>query len=435
MLSVKERGILTAFVVLFTLGNRYSSVFSLMAVALLYGYILISSREQALYLVFFLIPNIRIADNLGFTGFINLAFLLAGYKWIVNSLEKFHKYGWLLVLTAALFSMLHMTGMHDLAAIVNLVMDIFIMLSVLSDEKRELETDKLIRCLSLGILASMAVYILANSSSLSGVFSSNSRMAGYGDDPNYYSIYILISISFLFLKMKEKGNQWLDTLLLLALVFIGLLTSSKMFLLCCAMIFVCFFVTTLLEGNRNGVKAILMLCMLGGLAVLLKKDSVFYLLGKVIKRFTVISTRKTTGLYALTTGRSRIFANYLHLFTSDLTTFFWGRGLSYNSYLAPLFGDTRVAHNTYLDFLLSWGMIGCILFAVIFHRFLNSVCTFPKKGFVYMPLLVFLAVMLVLSSLTADMFWYMMLLVLLPFCNNCHVRQDIGEKKYETARD
>lgn len=429
ILESKERFILALSIILFAIGNIVSAAANILALILIYVYILFTSKEFALYLVFFLIPNIRIVDNVGFTSFINIAFLLVGIKWITKSIYKNNKYGLFAAIIAFVFSISHIGAAGNtllyLVNTINIVVDIFVMVSIFSNKKTNLDTEKIIRYLTIGVITSMLVYVLANNVSVESVFFSNYRLEGYGDDPNYYSIYTLISISYLLLKIKNGKKNILDIILVFTLVFIGLLTSSKMFFLCLVFVLLWFTLSVLFEFNKKGFKAVLLVGFVGIVAFLIERENIVYLLNKVIKRFSVISNSKTTAIYALTTGRSSILQNYWNIFWNDIITCLFGRGLAYNQCLAPLFGDTRVAHNTYMDLILSWGLVGSISFIACFGKFVRTNCQFVKKiDFIFAPLIVFLATIFSLSCLTADMFWYMLLIVLLPFKRQINCKKE-----------
>ena len=429
ILERKERSILALLIILFAIGNIASAAANILALIIIYTYILFTSKELALYLVFFLIPNIRIVDNVGFTSFINIAFLLVGIKWIIKYIHTINKYGFFAVIIAFIFSIIHMgvssNPISYIISTINIVVDILVMISIMGNSESNLDIDKIIRYLTIGVITSMVVYVFANNISAESVLFSNYRLKGYGDDPNYYSIYTLISISYLLFKIKNGEKNILDIILAFTLVFVGLLTSSKMFFLCLIFVLLWFTLSILFEFNKNGFKAVLLVGFVGIVAFFIERENIVYLLNKVIKRFSVISNSETTAIYALTTGRSSILQNYWHVFWNDIITCLFGRGLAYNQCLAPLFGDTRVAHNTYMDLILSWGLVGSISFIACLGQFVKTSCRFVKRiDFLFAPLIVFLATIFSLSCLTADMFWYMLLIVLLPFKRNIYCQEE-----------
>lgn len=420
VLNRKEILIIGLLSVLFFMGNSYSTIANVMAVIFIYIYILVTDKENALYLVFFLIPNIRIVDNIGsFTGFLNIAFLLTGIKWVIACRHGINRKGATAASIALFFSIIHLGIVNNIQSyfisVINLVIDIIVMVSILQNSNSNIKIDHIIRYLSLGILISMLIDILVNSSLFSSVFSSNFRLEGYGDDPNYYSMYILTSIALLFDRLRAYRNRITDILMILLLIFVGLLTSSKMFFLGLLIIIMSFTLSVLFSVNKKGFKILLTFFSIGLILFFAKMEDIIFLFDKVIKRFSVISNTNQSVIYSLTTGRSMLFSQYWHVFWDDPITCLVGRGLAYNDYLAPLFGDTRVAHNTYMDLFLSWGIFGGCLFLIFIIGFIRDVLnqkeTFSYK---YVPLIVFCFTIFALSCLSADMFWYMLLLVLLP---------------------
>lgn len=415
-----EQAFLLLIIMLFFVGNRFTSIVNLLAIVVIYLYILIQDKETALYLLFFLIPNIRIADNIGFSGFINIAFLLVAVKWILAKMRKINKYGLMLAVLALAFSLIHIVIYDNyisyIVEAINIFVNILVMICILGDKCESLSVEKIVRYLSLGVISSMAVYILANASSISSVFSSNLRLNGYGDDPNYYSIYLLVSIALILNKIKEAKGTISDIIIVLLLTLMGLLTSSKMFILCCAVLVICFVIAILRHFNVSIFKSIMAVIIAGGVALIIQRDNIIYLFEKVIDRFSNLESSGASFLYALTTGRSKILEEYWKIFWGDLSTCLFGKGLMYNKHLAPLFGDTRVAHNTYFDWFLCWGLIGGIILFVLMFKFIKQYTEKQRLlSYSCMPLYVFLATIFSLSCLTADMFWYILLLVLLPF--------------------
>ena len=190
--SWKEYLYLSVIAGLFCLGNIYSSSINVLAIIIVYVYILFTNKENALYLVYFLIPNIRIADNIGITSCINLAMLLCGLKWIIKYYRKINIYGFLTILFAFLFSIVNCiqdtVNISYTVSVINIMVDIFIMVAILDLDNGLINIDKITRYLTIGVAFSMLCYIIVHPSAISSVFSSNYRIAGYGDDPNYYSI-------------------------------------------------------------------------------------------------------------------------------------------------------------------------------------------------------------------------------------------------------
>ena len=76
----------------------------------------------------------------------------------------------------------------------------------------------------------------------------NDRFTGYAGDPNYLSLYILIGIAVLLLINKEK-NSVKNYIMILFLIWIGLLSSSKMFIVCLVFLFTIYICINLNKTN------------------------------------------------------------------------------------------------------------------------------------------------------------------------------------------
>ena len=71
--------------ILFILGNSKNVLFAYLAFIFILLCILIESKEENIYMIFFLLPNIRILDATGITSLINVAVFFASLKYILIS--------------------------------------------------------------------------------------------------------------------------------------------------------------------------------------------------------------------------------------------------------------------------------------------------------------------------------------------------------------
>ena len=138
-----------------------------------------------------------------------------------------------------------------------------------------------------------------------------------------------------------------------------------------------------------------------------------FLFNKIISRFNIKENGQVT-MSGITTGRSTLLEEYIYYIGQDLISLFFGRGINYFGFYKQL-GLSYIAHNTYLDFLLSWGIIGSTIFILCFiFNIKNEISNKNKKYNQYIPLCLLLIMLLSLSCMAADMFWYLLALVVLP---------------------
>lgn len=166
------------------------------------------------------------------------------------------------------------------------------------------------------------------------------RFSGLSYDPNFYTIGVIISIMILL--FSEYQKTWL--ILFLAVVYscFGAITYSKSYILSLCIVFLLYF----LDGKTNMSKKILLFAVLGCLLSASFLDEIIY----VFKgRFNGVSD-----INSLTTGRNELWGLYLSHIGDTLTTLLFGHGLN------SIVGE-KVAHNTYIQMLYNFGIIGCIV--------------------------------------------------------------------------
>ena len=185
------------------------------------------------------------------------------------------------------------------------------------------------------------------------------RFYGLFMDPNYYMTLILVGLGLL---AKLKNNNTIGVIqfvvLGIVMVFFGVLTYSKMFLLA----FILFGVIYIIWRFRDRKYLFGFFLILGVLAMIdvlrrLEIGPVEVLLDRL---------RGASNLRDLTTGRTVIFQMYLTRITESVSTFLFGYGLSD----AGLFVDT---HNLYLELLYYLGFVGLVLVIAFFASIVYAI--------------------------------------------------------------
>ena len=137
-----------------------------------------------------------------------------------------------------------------------------------------------------------------------------------------------------------------------------------------------------------------------------------YLISKFLERFS--ESYSVNSIANFTSGRSNIQSDYLKYLYSNLESLFFGRGINYLDFYTR-YGMTFVAHNTYLDIVLSWGVFGSIIFFFTVIFCIRKYIKIKRNYLRYLlPFFVYLAMLFSLSCLSADMFWYLLAFVLIP---------------------
>ena len=369
-----------------------------------------SSTEHRFCWSLFLISNIRIFDNLGVTYIVNILMvlpLLYYFVWkITKEVPTVQKFP--LIAGLALFLMVASYAVYYKEAVTPLIMWVmaFIWCSyVVLDSDVNVDKNDVIYALAAGVIFSALVYIIGNPEEMSDVISQlshNYRFEAYANDPNYYSVYFCIAIAGIVIKDKISVS---DYLLMLVLVCIGFLTASKM---CMILMLVC--IAYLIIGTTNAAgKYGRNILIFVGVCVLayMNRELVSVFFENLFRR---AGGEKTT-LNTFTSGRFDIVQEYLNILRNDVSTLLVGKGFSYNTHFWGYLTKEAVAHNTYLDVIMSLGLVGGGIFIWIMAAWFKA---YKKRcganlGYTLtskFPLAIMLLAFFALSCLDAGMFFF-----------------------------
>lgn len=182
--------------------------------------------------------------------------------------------------------------------------------------------------------------------SVAGGYTQEERFSGLAGDPNYYSIFLILSLAvciyyFVNDQLKEKHFYLIAGFI----AIFGGLTGSKTFVLMfvIAIIFLFFALIQRRQYRRMGIFVIL--GIVGGILIF----------SGIVNIFSLVIQRINSGTIDLTTGRIAIWKEYIQLLSGDVKMLLLGNGIG-GGY------PGHVAHNFYLDCLIICGVAGSILF-------------------------------------------------------------------------
>ena len=188
------------------------------------------------------------------------------------------------------------------------------------------------------------------------------RYCALWTDPNFLGGFCLISICYL-LRM-EKPNIIVKAIIygMCALIFYyGTLTLSRTYLVV-AIAMVAFFVL-FVQSSGNSMRKVFI-----SIAVLVVA---FFAITKYIDR---IAENRIVGSEGATGGRAEATLALLDLQMNDATATFFGVGYDNTISLLKSTSMYNVAHNTYVEILLQFGLVGLFLFIMIFFsNFKNAI--------------------------------------------------------------
>lgn len=195
------------------------------------------------------------------------------------------------------------------------------------------------------------------------------RLSGFYGDPNFYSAHVtacLAGVLVLLSRETEKRRQILLAVVSVALLYCGLLSASKTFVLTVACLFL-FWLPTLLErGNYGSARTRLLFGVLCAVAFVLVSPAFRQVLQIISARFT-----EGEGLAGLTTNRTTLWLQYLTAFVHDIPLTLFGAG--YTS--VNLF--RKASHNTLIQAVYQFGILGIPLLLVWMWNMLADM--FPES--------------------------------------------------------
>lgn len=175
------------------------------------------------------------------------------------------------------------------------------------------------------------------------------RLSGYYRDPNFYSAHItacLAGVQLLMSRERRRSRQivWLGVMMVL--IYCGLLSASKSFVIVLACLFFVWVPILLARGNVKRGTAILagVAC---AAAVMLLSAAVQDLLRMVMSRFSYASD-----VSGLTTHRSDIWKMYLNELNHDPALLLLGSGFT------SVTLEAKASHNTIIQGVFQFGLIG-----------------------------------------------------------------------------
>ena len=228
------------------------------------------------------------------------------------------------------------------------------------------------------------------------------RFGALWEDPNYYNVNLYIAIALLlYLQIQKRISTRTAILGYLAIVFFGIQTGSKSFLLMLPLVI--FFAFLVLYRNRRyGLATVL---FVGGIvAIMLVIQGRITVFDAIIQRIAAANSAS-----ALTTGRIDLWKDYFNYMNEHFHIWIFGRGVN-----APFV--VNAAHNTYIDFLYFYGIFGTLLLIYLllipvrqYYLSRNIVC--------YLPLIIISVMYFFLSELAYFDFPFHICLCFMLICD------------------
>lgn len=227
------------------------------------------------------------------------------------------------------------------------------------------------------------------------------RFKGLQNDPNYYNSSLIICLLFLcYLFIQKKANSSFF-ILSLACIYFGVLTYSKSFfvmLLLWIGVVICYAFTN---------KRYLLSFFLAGIGVL----SVLLLFSGRIQAVNVLLNRFTDSS-GVTSGRVEIWGLFLQHFRESPLALLFGNGFE------SLIYQTHASHNTYIDMIYYFGVVGALLFSYLIRICIKQRETKRKHSYAIVFLVFVFGAYFFLSGITMCELPFLLFFVFMFFSHN-----------------
>ena len=376
----------------------------IVAVVTIIAGMVFSSYEHRFCWSLFLVPNIRLFDGLGFTYMVNILFIIPLFIYILD--PKKRKSGIVLVYAFTLFTVEVFHKVFYSNSMIELygwVLAFIWCVYATLDNTMDINKDDATYALMSGVIFSGTVFLINHPDMTSDLIQkvvAGHRFEAYASDPNAYATYLCLALSALIIKKKFKS---IDLVFMIVLFAFGMLTTSKMCMILLA-VSMTYFILKMLSNYNNYIKSFVILALIFILGYYFK-DTLVQLLENVIDR---AGGTGDVSLDSLTSNRYKIQMNYLNILFNDPMTLIFGKGFSYHKHLPAI--TSQQAHNTYLDIILSWGIVGTVVFLLTLYAWVKKYkqkihdvnFSFSSKLPVFILMLSFFS----LSFFSAGMFFF-----------------------------
>lgn len=183
------------------------------------------------------------------------------------------------------------------------------------------------------------------------------RLSGFYGDANFYSSHILVAICGLLIIVSSKKLKEAIQLLfvIIILIYLGMLSVSKMFLIILIAIFGLWILAVLLQTGKLNTKIRILFSFIIGVILIISSGIFADLINMYLIRFGMVKDTSS-----LTTGRSDILENYISFFENNPFSLLFGQG-----YTSAFSGEIKTsAHNTLVQAFYQFGFLGSILLLV-----------------------------------------------------------------------
>lgn len=206
-------------------------------------------------------------------------------------------------------------------------------------------------------------------------FNKVTRLCGYYGDPNFYAAHITAVLSGILILLTVKNNRNHKNkipfliLLFLVVLYCGLLSASKAFIIVLLCIFVIWILYVLSSKGKISKKIAVFFGVFLVLLFIVTSNIFTDIIDIILLRFN----QSSGNVSDLTTGRSDIWVKYIKGIFSDFPQFLFGVGFTNVKY------QNMGSHNTIIQMLYQFGIVGSTLFIIWMVLFVKRIAIFSKN--------------------------------------------------------
>lgn len=332
--------ILAAFVALIFLGNSQNFTFPLM--------------------LFFLPWSPLLRPNPNTVSFYTISLVIVCAMGLVKGRNRFKKYHIVVGILLALLTLLSkLISGYSLTLAYICFMMLIVLFPLLREEEKKSRYSfyETVFFFAMGIIsAALCAQRAASFNNVAKYIRVDSyltivRRCGFYGDPNFYVAHITAALAGcldLILQRRQRENSLVLGVLAIMLIYCGLLSGSKSFVLITALIIMLWLVDLLQIQGQLRKKLAVIIC--GGLAVVFigRSAVVKSLIDVLVTRFSM-----ATDMSGFTTGRTKLWVIYCNKLLSDIKVLLVGEGFT-----SVTVNNGRSSHNTLLQMLYQFGILG-----------------------------------------------------------------------------
>lgn len=402
-LKINERNMLIGLAVTFAIFVSLRCVVNIFVFPLVFLLIIVFLKcpiSVCVPLLFFLVPSGNLIKfESGQISLFTVAFFILAVRVLCKSGRM--KRSFLLCAVFFVGYCLLFTGVEKIILIATMVCGFVIVNELCESDDYDFEEIIMFFCLGLILASVIGLFkdslpivksMLKDATVRVDVGEHVQRFAALTVNPNYFSMDVCVALSCMAVLMISKEINAIRLLVFAVLSVFGIMTISKSFLISLVIIVAFFLLGAFKKGGKSFFGIVTVLVASGVLVYLFAFESIETYIFR-------LESDSGASLSDITTGRSDLIYIYIKEIIKEIPTLMFGFGLE--NFIEGL----HMPHNTYIEFIYSMGLVGAIVYLIMF-KVSFSINIFPKKFLYYVPIFVIGIRFLGINMFTNDAIWY-----------------------------